>query len=388
MSSSVHRHSKNYQEMENSSTLFDFSLMLNQSDIGMPFDRYESLLMKMPNLQRFRSRFDVQINADHLCELGYIDGENWNRIRGQFHQLVNFDCSITCQLESSVNLDILYDKVRASFSASPDWYIKIDGEYIKRIFVSSKCPSSSVFPSRRERLRFNIDNLEYLRFTDGNQIMVDLNNINVLSIECTLDTDNNVEDDDNDPSSLILPDCNLPKLRKLEVGAIYRAEFHDPFLQAFLQQLFRRAPNLVSIETFYDEDSGGLLEDFVDFLRSFPDPLTQVKECEIKCAIHDWTATLISDIAFYLPSLTTFILDDVNVDIDELAEMMSLCIIHMRHLSYLNISSWSTRIIGENEITDTHSWLEKCTILGGSMSKIVFEAELSNTGMAIWLERE
>ncbi len=94
------------------------------------------------------------------------------------------------------------------------------------------------------------------------------------------DKNDNEEDYDNDFSSLILPHCNLSYLHKLSVGATYSAQFDDPFLHMFLQQLFRRAPNLVSIFMYNDYDGGDLLENIVDFLHSFPEPLTQVKKCE------------------------------------------------------------------------------------------------------------
>jgi hypothetical protein len=380
---SVHRH----QEMgRKSTTLSNFHIKAHGSDNLMPFDQYESLLMNMPSLQRFECTISVRIEENNQCNLDYVNGKHWDRIRRQLHHLVDFDCSISCYFGSLVLTNSICEKVLASFSSFSDWHINIHYGRLDYIHASRRSQPSPLVPSLR-RSRFNVDCLNYLRRTDGSQIIADLKHITTLNINCESDDDDEDDEEDysNDPSSLILPDRCLPYLHNLSVGAQYRADFGDPFLQTFLQQLFRRAPNLISIEMTNDDDDQELLKTIVDFLRSFPEPLTQVEEYEIRCGICVWDETLISDIAFYLPSLTIFILDELYFGGDKVDEIANLCITHIRHLMYLEIRWDVVMLCGQNDITDIHSWLKRYTVLGSSMSEKVFEAELGAGTLKIWL---
>ena len=198
------------------------------------------------------------------------------------------------------------------------------------------------------------------------------------------------------PDSLRLPDRLFPRLRSLDLLGEF-PNMNNLFLVTFVEQLLCRAPNLHSIGFFlyWVENMTDLVLTFLRPLRHF---LQQIKKCYLYTE-GDIDEKFIAELAFLLPSLTL-----LSVKIDwycNTAEVVNLCLRHMKHLIHLEIvleeipdyldEDYVDRIKMEKEIEslamarDTREWLKRNTILGKRTSNKVFRAEKTGNDLKIWL---
>ena len=219
------------------------------------------------------------------------------------------------------------------------------------------------------------------------------------SQELTLYSDIIVEDEklsSTFPERLLLPDRIFTRLRSLDLLGEF-PNMNNPFLVTFVEQLLCRAPNLQSIGFFlyWVENMTDLVLTFLRPLRMF---LKQIKKCYLYTE-GDIDEKFISELAFLLPSLTL-----LSVKIDwycNTADVVNLCLIHMKHLIHLEIvleeipdyldEDYVDRIKMEKELEslamgrDTREWLKRNTILGKKSSNKIFRAEKIGNDLKIWL---
>lgn len=309
-----------------------------------------------------------------MYSLAHLDGRQWNRLRTKFRHFVDFDCSITCSLSSSLNTDAVHAEIRESFIECPDWSVDFpsSGHRSDEIHAYTKAHLPTSSPISRCK-RFSLLELSIL---DREQLMNAICGSSEVCLDCDVDED---ELPNDDPVSSLLVDRAVFNLRSLEIGG-EAPSLSNTLLITFLAQLIPRAPNLARISIVYTADFSPF-DKIICFLRTFKQPLSQVRECEINCSVYD-DESYISDIAFYFPLLTSVVFPGGCAP-RHVSGLINLCLTYMHHLLYLEIDISMCIFLPDSFVYD-HDWLKQNTVLGSTMSEKLFKAELAATALRMW----
>lgn len=388
------------------SSLTEFHLQSFCQLDRLDFQQFVSVLRLIPNLEKYSCTLKSDVSQDKLRQSDLLNVDLWRQFCESHRNLVHLDCLIKCLVKSSNSLEMDFLRITAERSRSLDRSVDIRVLYRDDFNCSIKTDVKdsdksidenclTLFAQRFQvQTTFELD-LQELHRTSGRQLAKKLSN----SEELTLYSDVALEDEkflSNYPDSLLLPERRFVRLRSLDLLGEF-PNMNNPFLVTFVKQLLCRSPNLQSIGFFlyWVENMTDLVLTFLRPLRIF---LKQIKKCYLYTE-GDIDQKFISELAQLLPSLTL-----LSVKIDwycNTAEVVNLCLIHMKHLIHLEIvveeipdyldEDCVDKMKMEKEIEslamsrDTREWLKRNTLLGKRSNNKLFRAEKNGNDLKIWL---
>jgi hypothetical protein len=353
--------------------------ILGASDRSM-IGRMTSLLMNIRDLQHVKYEICLDFLRENENIVAYLNGREWDLIRTNFNHLVDFDCMIWVE-RIWRDLRDVGQQIIASFSQFSAWSVDV----FKGLHNSCIC----VFTKTLKLLEVKIDH-RTLRELNTHQIATLIDRASSIYMYTVCRPCRPGVDDDEDPEDedafedlpLVLPDRIFSKLDCLTVGADSYMHFNK-HLESFLKQLFSRTPNLESIEisTF---GSGDDYDNISAVLNCLEKPSISIRHCKI-CVKADYDESRMEEILSHLPMLTSLTID-ILYECEHLIAIVNTCLIHAKHLLYLELAMPLGMSDSEesNMKKNSQLWLKENTHLSDPIVGREFQAIIDHS-VTIWL---
>ena len=364
------------------SRLSNFEMKLFELDSGT-FFMVKSLLMNIPNLQQIKFEINLGFIEKDPMNIDYLNGTEWHAIRTQHVHLLDFDCTLSCQLRSRADNNPC-QQIIASFSKYSYWSVHVCESNTNATYICIYTKSPKMIDSNIEI------NHSILRKLNGNEIATLIDSVSSLYIYTVSPLDDSEDEIASLP--LVLPDRLFSRLNNLNIWADCYMCFNDR-LESFLKQLFAQTPNVRFIQ-ISTHGSGDDYDDISRVLDCFEKPSMSITSCMfyVKACYDEYR---IEEVISHLPMLTSLEID-IIYETEELIDIVNTCLIHAKYLLYLNLSlpvreSPNVICLSREKAYPTYPtkdnitlWLEQNTLLGDSRVGRDFNARCCGK-VEIWL---